>query len=518
MVKLKLYSILQMAFCLVQSIYSQDSPYFKLTEPIKIELNRLGEAYQILDQFADDVWAGWDDYMNYPFLFTFQNGLRILVGHPDPPPEFTEYPEVKIHGLSLYMDTTNLNNYVVSQPLLSGGGILTLGSFNSKPVTIADISFISPASFLQDDPESFNGENTIMTFIHELMHCHQPEIREYRYGNLMIDPDLNFALYSDIEGQALLKAYEQSTLNESLPFLRDFCVARSLKLKDLSKSERISNACDEFCEGVAVFSEFTILNSIKKGFRSSLSFDNDQYYNRFENIDTILNKYIDHLKSSAGNTFEVHEKTYWYGCFEALLLDRYFPPWKNEIENGSWLDQVVRKNVGISTEDSLLAIGRFADIYNLDSLKNKHSALFSARDSAFKIFKERKGRIYMIDFKPISQLPGPLIDKTVNRFELGWSSIYPDGIKELKFDDVHISFNAVPLEINQLFFVNVVDIDSATLNDPYQMEYESQDNNGFFYKVTITTPLFTLKAPKVSISDSGNRVVFTIHSRVYVDK
>ena len=159
MIKLKLHVFLLIVFSLINTTFSQNSQYFHLTEPEKIELNRLGEAYQILDQFAKDVWNGWDDYMNYPFLFTFQNGLRILVGHPAPPPEFVQYPVLKVRGLSLYIDTTNLNNYEVKQPLQCGGGILTLGSFNNKPVTIVDISFISPASFQQDDPRCIYRRN-----------------------------------------------------------------------------------------------------------------------------------------------------------------------------------------------------------------------------------------------------------------------------------------------------------------------------------------------------------------------
>lgn len=518
MIRLRLYVFLLIVFGLNKTIHSQSSQDFHITEPVKIELNRLGEAYQILDQFAKNVWNGWDDYMNYPFLFTFQNGLRILVGHPAPPPEFVQYPEVKVHGLSLYIDTTNLNNYEVKQPLQCGGGILTLGSFNNKSVTIVDISFISPASFKQDDPNAFKGEWTIMTFIHELMHCYQPKIREYRYGNLMIDPDLDFALYSDIEGQALLQAYKQSTLTESLPFLKDFCVARSLKMKDLSNTEIFLNACDEFCEGVAVYSEFLILSSIKKGFKSSLAEDNDPYYNHFADVDSLLNSYISHLKNSAVNTLEVHEKTYWYGFVEALLLQQYFPNWKNDLKKEVWLDQIIRNNVSITLKDSLLVMQRFHDIYHIDSLKNKHGVIISERDNTYNMFQERKGRIYIIDFKPISQILESLVDKTVKRYVLGFNYLYPYGIKELKFDNIFISFNPVPVEINQLYFIKIVDINSVMHKKPFDINYELKDTNGFFYNVTITTPFFTLKAPKVSISESNDIVKFMIHSRVLNDK
>ncbi len=514
MKNLKLYIILLAFFAPVTAIWSQTSPVFQLTESVEIELNRLDEAYQILDQFAKDVWDGWDDYISHPFLFTFQNGLRILIGHPAPPKEFVPYPGIKVRGLALQIDTTHLNNFEVKQPLECGGGPIPLGSFNNKPVTIVDMRFIAPINEQKNNSDYIKGEDHILGFIHELMHCYQPKILNYQYGNLRINPDLNFALFSDIEGQALLKAYEQSTLNESLPFLKDFCVARSLKTIDLSESEKISNSCDEFCEGEAVYSEFTVLTSIKKGFTSSLSAADDQYYDHFADRDSLLNRYFGHLKSSASNTLEVHEKTYWYGCFEALLLQRYFSGWQNEIEKGAWLDQIIRKSVNITAEDSLLTMQRYQDIYHLDSLKSKHGAVISGRDDTYKMFQERKGRSYIIDFKPISQFLGSLVDKTVKEYVLGLIYMYPDGIKELKFDNISISFNPVPVEINQLYFVKVVDTDSGKHKEPYKMEYESKDNNGFFYNVTITTPLFILKAPKISVRESSNRVKFIIHSRV----
>jgi hypothetical protein len=511
---LKSNIILLAFFAPLTAIWSQTSPGYQLTEPVKIELNRLDEAYQILDQFTQDVWEGWDDYMNYPFLFTFQNGLRILAGHPAPPKEFVPYPGMKVHGLTLHVDTTNLNDFEVKQPLQCGGGVLTLGSFNDKPVTIVDMSFISPLSVQQDEFNAFKGENTIITFIHELMHCYQPKILKYQYGNLRINPDLNFALYSDIEGQALLKAYEHSTLNESLPFLKDFCVARSLKTNDLSESEKSSNACDEFREGEAVYSEFTVLTSIKKGFTSAISADNDPDYNHFADIESLLNNYIGRLKSSAGNTLEIHEKTYWYGCLEALLLQRYFPGWQNEIEKGAWLDQIIRENVNITPEDSLLTLQRYQNIYHIDSLKNKHGAVISDRDITYEMFREREGRTYILDFKPISQFLSSLVDKTVKNYQMGLIYLYPEGIKELIFDEVSVSFKPVPIEINQLYFLKVIDVASDKPEKPYYMKYESKDNNGFFYKVTITTPLFTLKAPKISVRENSNRVKFIIHSRV----
>ncbi|MBG0858457.1 MAG: hypothetical protein IQL11_03070, partial [Bacteroidales bacterium] len=69
-------------------------------------------------------------------------------------------------------------------------------------------------------------------------------------------------------------------------------------------------------------------------------------------------------------------------------------------------------------------------------------------------------------------------------------------------------------EINQLYYVKVIDTESGKNKKAYKMEYESEDDDGYFYNATITTPLFTLKAPKISIRESSNRVKFIVHSRV----
>jgi len=514
MSKVPVYLSLLCVIISTGSTYSQEHPSFELPQTVEIELNRLEAAYQLLDLFSNEVWDDWDDHREYPILFNFQNGLRILIGHPSPPEEFVPYPEAKIDGLSLFLDTTKLNNFTIKLPLLCGGGILTLGSFNNSPVTIVSISFMLPGPSEQEDPYLCRAEMTILTFIHELTHCYEPKIREYRYGNLMITPDLNFALYSDIEGQALLKAYEKNTLLESLPFIKDFCVARSLKLKDLSMSEKISNSCDEFAEGLAVYSEFTILTRIREDSSFTLSVQNDPGYNNFMETDSLMNFYIGHMRSSHENTFELHEKTYWYGCLQALLLQRYFPGWQEDIEKGYWLDQEIRKRAKITEEDSILAIERFKDIYNLDSLKNKHETAVNKRDNAFKEFDERKGIIYLIDFRPVSQFPGSLVDQKVTKYSNDRTDLYPEGINELGFDDVSVSFKPVPVEIISPFLLKAVDTYPVTNKEPYEIKYRSKDSNGNYYEAVITTPVFILKAPKVTINKYSDTVKFTIESRI----
>ena len=497
-----------------ETIYSQSLKTFSLPEPVKIELKRLDEAYKILDQYSNEVWKGWNDYLSYPFLMTFQNGLRILVGHPSPPAEFVPYPYIKVHRLALYIDTTNLNKFTINLPLEVGGGVSALGSFNRKPVTIVDMRFIEPVNDQMKNSDYIKGEDHILVFIHELMHCYQKKFLKTRYGNFSIDPDLDFALYSDIEGQALSLAFEQISMKESLPYLKDFCIARSLKTHDLNESEKNQLSANEFREGEAQYSEYTILQFMKKGFENSVSLDNDPEYNHFTNPDMYTDRYLKRLKVSAGNTLDMTGKLYDYGCFQALLLQRYFPGWEKDIEEGSWLDQIIRNRLTITANDSLLVIERFQNIYHMDELKVKHKNMISERDDTYKMFKERKGRSYIISFQNIAQLLSQLVDKSQINYRIGQTYMYPDGIGDLNFDGISISLKSIPIEVYKVYYIRVIDTNPKKEGEPYSIKYQSKDSTGFYYNAIIETPLFTLKTPKVSIIESEERVIFMIQSRI----
>lgn len=489
-----------------------NSESFKLPNSVVLELNRLQEAYTILDQFSDSVWHGWNDYKSFPFLMTFQNGLRILVGHPSPPAEFILYPGLKVDGLTLYIDTTKLNAFPLKSPLLAGGGPLFFGNFDKKPVKVVNINFTSPLNATYDQ-EVFRGENNIMVYIHELMHCYQPQIMKKQYGNLRINPDLNIAIHSEIEGLALLKAFEQDSRETALPFLKDFCIARSYKIAEFTEDEKKSYSCDEFREGEAVYSEYMVLQQMKNGFKSSLQANEDSAYHHFANSEILLSKYPKRLFDVSRSTFDIYAKNYWYGCYEALLLQRYFPGWQKEIENGLTLNDIFRKNLHISANDSIQALQRIREIYGIDSIKERHEKRITGRDEAYQMIRERKGFTYIIDMKPVTQYATGLVDGSYKRYNLGLIWMYPEGIGDIRFNNISASFKPVPTELNQLYYIKVIDTESNKHKKPYKMKYKSKDDQGNYYGVTVETPLFTLNAPKICIREDKNRVKFLIQSR-----
>ncbi len=52
--------------------------------------------------------------------------------------------------------------------------------------------------------------------------------------------------------------------------------------------------------------------------------------------------------------------------------------------------------------------------------------------------------------------------------------MYPDGVGEIKFDDVIISFKPGPAEINELYYLKAVDTDSEKNKKPYEIKYGSE--------------------------------------------
>lgn len=69
-----------------------------LPDYLRIELKRLEETWNVLDQFAGRIWPGWKSYRDVPFLFEYPNGVRMLVGHPSPTDEFILVPGVEVQG------------------------------------------------------------------------------------------------------------------------------------------------------------------------------------------------------------------------------------------------------------------------------------------------------------------------------------------------------------------------------------------------------------------------------------
>ncbi len=103
-------------------------PAQDLPDYLRVELKRLEETWNILDQYAVKVWPGWTGYRDVPFLFEYPNGVRLLVGHPSPMQGFEPVPGLSVQGKPVHWDRRGEIPLDLKPPIVGGGGPLRMGA------------------------------------------------------------------------------------------------------------------------------------------------------------------------------------------------------------------------------------------------------------------------------------------------------------------------------------------------------------------------------------------------------
>ncbi len=485
-----------------------------LPEAVRIELLRLEETYHVLDQTAAKVWPGWTNYRDFSFQFNFENGLRVLVGHPSPPEGFVLATDIKVDGKPVYIDARRVEAVRLEQPLHAGGGISSLGTSGGKPIPLIDMSLGRARPGDEAGGRMFEAETSILTYIHELFHCFQEDHIQVPYPNFRYNPDVTFASYSEVEGAALEKAYQAGGSKEAQRYLEDFLLARKLKRRGMSEFDARCESGDEVREGTAVYAEVRSLEVLAAGFTPRLRTIEDPYYRGFADVGALLRRYWERLDKRKALTYS-YLKGYEYGCYQALLLQRLFPGWQASFGGKPvLLDEEIGARVKLTSEDEGLAERRFKRVYKLTKIRERHRKAVHERDAAYQAISSRQGRAYIVSFKPIRQFAAGLVDAQKKKYEVGLMNVFPGGVGTVKTDDIEVRFAKAPVEINQLYYFKVVDTAWKTRKTPYQMRYAAKEGDDTYTGVTLTTPLFELRAPKIRILQAPSRVKIWILSRV----
>jgi hypothetical protein len=528
-----------------------------LPDYMKVDLKRIEETWNVLDQYAEKIWPGWKNYAAVPFRLHYPNGVQLLIGHPSPTDGFELVPGIEPRGKKVYVDRRNEIPLKLEQPLGGGGGILPFGK--DTVVQTVDLR-MGPISLEEPKKEAKKGgeeeeeealpkelrtasERQILTNIHELFHCFQREVYKYRYGNLRANTDANYAIYAEIEGLALEKAYLETDSDEAKEYLKDFLAARMLKRRSLTEEEQNQESEDDLMEGTAVYSEAMSLELMKKGYRALVTKEEDPYFLGFKDIDQYLKEKLDSLKSSGEESMDARMKCYAYGCFQALLLTRYFPGWQTDFfKKNKFMDEVIGESLGVTKEGKEEVGSRLKDRYPIGEITARHTKQIQKRDDALKMIEGRRGRVYIINFKPTQEYLLPTSAGEVYR--VGLINIFPDGIERIKIQDVVFEGRKTPIIQDQLYYVKWVDTEAkegargeakegarevakaggkqgARAGAPagvpekgYRLSYSRKEGEDIYYDAEFTTKGFTLKAPKIQVKDIPAFVKVTVVGKV----
>ena len=505
-----------------QNAVAQDT----LPAALNIDLTRIEETWNVLDQYANEIWPGWTGYADVPFLIDYPDGERMLVGHPNPPEGFKALKDRQIRGKNIYVDSRNEIPLALHPPLLGGGGPIPFGSVNGTPVRTIHIQLAStePDSALHGDSAVIDSgyrrtqtasENQILIYAHELYHCYQYTVYENGYGNLQFNTDENYATYAEIEGRALERAYKETDPVRTKEYLKDFIVARDLKRRSMDSTEQLQESGEELMEGMATYVEMKILDLVKLNSTSTARSSGDPYFFGFADADSFLQEKLRKHEYSFAHTMDSRGKSYTFGALQGLLLDRIMPGWKtNFYRDAIMLDRLVANALRLSAADKSTIAEGLKPRYGYDSIYNRHAVLIKERDSSLKVIQARKGLAFIIDFKRTNDF---VTTHAVGKsYSLGIMYIYPAGIEKMKIEEVELTGSNTPMIVDQLYYVKWVDTDPKPGENNFDLKYSRKEGENVYYDATLTASGFILKAPKMEIARAHDRVKITILSKVKV--
>ncbi len=488
-----------------------------LSPVVVSELKVLEETYLVLDAVAQKVWPGWTGYRELPFLFEFENQLQVLVGHPNPPAPFAVVPGLTIGGHAVAADRSKMSAVKVEPPLLAGGGPTNFGTAaDGTPVYTVRITVRSARSAGEtqtEDQQPPSTEEKVLIYLHELFHCFQRGRIEVRAGNLRFNPDADYATWSQIEGLALERAYKAADAASARERIKEFTVARALKRQSMTDLQRNEESADDVREGTATYSQLRALEIMKSGgFKSGLTNAEDPYYRGFADADRIIASYAERLAKAAAKHEDPKMKCYDYGSFQCALAERLVPGWQQQVEQGKAMDAVLASAIPVADAERADIERRLRGDYPYEDVRRGATAFTQARDAAYQTISARQGRVYIVDLKPVRQYMEGLAGKA-GAYRLGLLTLFPAGYPGFTLDAVELSPTKVPCNTDQLFYFRAVDTESRSRRQALTVSGQRQAD-GTYVDAVVTTPLFTLKAPKVRIVETGNRVKIQVLARV----
>ncbi len=498
-------------------------PGADLPEYLRVELTRILLTWDVLDKCAAGVWPGWTTYRDVPFLIEYPNGVKLLVGHPDPMDGFTPVPGLLLRGKAVLLDRRQQIALPIAPPVTGGGGILALGK--TKPVQTVSLK-LSPA-----DPKAppaagegadsplppelkVSSDGQILINIHELFHCFQRDVYRYRFGNLRMNPVADYAVYSELEGIALEKAYLAADPAAAREFLLDFLAARDLKRKTMTGREANQESEEELLEGTATFSEARVLEQLRSGYSFAIpEAAPDPYFHKFARADLFLEEKLDSLRKARRNSLDARMRSYSYGCFQALVLTRLSPAWRDGFfQSGKMMDQAIREHLAPSEAEMTAAGRRLEDRYSIAEIRARNGNEIRKRDEALAVIQARRGRTYIVNFKPTQEYLAP--KSRGKSYAVGLINIHPEGIERIQIRDVVFEGAASPIVQDQLFYIKWIDTEAKPGEKGYTLTFGKKEGEDIYIDAVLTTGGFTLRAPKIQVRETPERVKVTILAKL----
>jgi hypothetical protein len=496
---------------------------------IEMELRLLKEVHFLLDKFAEKIWPGWDGYKTLDFTLHFPNRDVVVVTQNERLPQsFKILPGETMDGKTVYIDRTKeLSGRIGPAMSIHGHGDITgVTSILMSPLeTTATKPGLRPAPEEQSltSQEEYMRLTRMLINVHEAYHSLQAKLMiEAQKAGLMkprgalgsdFDANLEFSVYADIEGQALLKAFKEKDKVKALEYFKDSFVAREIKHKAMPVGAVTADVMTTQTEGTATYSNLEIATLVKEtDYQSEAAKGEKTISAAFRNIDDYIKKEgLSTLEEVAGRTLEVTQRPYSYGAFQCFLLDRFLPQWKKGLfEKDRTLDEVIAELVKLSEEDKRRIAGRLKTDFAFDEIWAKHNRVIKDRDDTVQLVMNRQGKTYLIDLKQAQRgfEINPRNQEHVVLYK--GDELFPHGLVKLIYGSLNLVSQDTPMRLS--LYRNAlewVDTEAKEGEKGYELKYGEKVED-LYKTITLTTRGFTMTAKAIKIVEEAGTVKISI--------
>lgn len=479
---------------------------------LSIELKRLEETYRVMDRFAEDLWPGWNNYDEVEYRLRFPNLVDLLYNpRKEVPQDYVPIAGVKLRGKPVYINRSNEVRLKVEPPLNGGGGGGLVIRIRLKPAPVSpDIlkeitgKMSNKDSELEPDYEPLvSSEHQVLMNVHEYFHGFQEKlgIIEATESDLSdFQVNTGYAVYSHIEGLALINAWAEKDNSRALEYVKDFMTARQLKYTFMPPGMAAAEQSSTLVEGSATYAAIKMAELIRdKRYQPGMSREDDPFFFDFR----FMTGYIDNqtifaMPYSAPMTFNSLGKCYEYGAYQCFLLDRFVPGWKKDFfQEKKNLDDAMLHFLQLSVEEKEKISNRLKTRYSYDKLYALHDAAIKKKEQAILSVKNRLGTKYILDCKETGEI-FMLSASAHDLYYAGIERFYPHGIQEYVSGQIELTSIDTPLYSPTFAIVEWVDTATKEGEKGYEISFAKKTND-IYKNVQFKTKGFTLKAPEVRI-------------------
>lgn len=309
---------------------AQEDSSATLTET---EQAHLAIAWHLLTTDGGTAWPGLG--ASAPPYLVRKGDYEFLVGHPDPPPDFTRMPGLSVAGAPVY----RLDGHLTPRPVATSWQV---GELWSVAVPVRDDLQALLDDMLGPETVELTDETYVRTLLHEALHAHQlntlggpGSLPGFTAGpssmdwlEAMSDAELD-ALNAGhaAEGEALVAALEAETDDDARAAVAAFLQLRAEHRTNAAPDLVAYERAIEWTEGPARYVEVALA---RRAGEIDLATETG-YPIAFSPPGETWAGFLDQVADPGAIPGSIRERYAALGAAQAFVLDRLLPGWQDRL-------------------------------------------------------------------------------------------------------------------------------------------------------------------------------------------